>query len=348
MPQGRREFGTHHLLADDDLERILAVIVASYATSTRETYGSGLLIYHIFCDSRVIAEPERCPVSSTLMLAFIASCAGSYSGKTLATYVFAVRAWHIIHGLEWHMHDTELKAALTGAANLAPPASRKPKRAPWTIDLLKAIFAVLDDSNPLHVAVKSAAAVIFFAAARSGEFLHKTLSSFDPTQHVKPSDLSKKADREGHWVTAAHLPVTKSAREGEDVAWGPQQMPEVDPDTLLAEHYRVNNPAPEGALFAWRHPNGPRPLTKSEFMKCINNAAVSLGMESLQGHGLRIGATLEYLLRGLSFETVKAIGRWSSDAFLLYLRKHAVILAPYLQGKPVFAEFNRFIMPPPR
>lgn len=150
-------------------------------------------------------------------------------------------------------------------------------------------------------------------------------------------------------MTAAHLPVTKTAREGEDVAWGPEQELAIDPDTLLAEHFRINDPAQNGPLFAWRHPSGPRALTKSEFMKCINTAAQLLDPpQTLQGHGLRIGATLEYLLRGIPFETVKAIGRWSSDAFVLYLRQHAVILAPYLQGTPIFAEFNRYIMPPPR
>ncbi|KAH9913276.1 hypothetical protein B0H21DRAFT_669165, partial [Amylocystis lapponica] len=55
------------------------------------------------------------------------------------------------------------------------------------------------------------------------------------------------------------------------------------------------------------------------------------GWAPLKGHGLRIGGTLEYLLRGRPFEVVKAIGRWSGDSFQLYLRKHAVILAPYLQ-----------------
>lgn len=246
------------------------------------------------------------------------------------------------------MVDAELKAALVGAAKLAPPASKKPKRAPWTVALLSTIFAALDPTDSLHIAVRSAAATIFFSAARSGEFLQKTLNSFDPRLHVKPSDVSKKVDRQGHSVTSVHLPVTKTAPQGEDVAWGPDQQLDIDPDTLLAEHMRVNKPAPNGPLFVWRHKNGIRPLTKSEFMKCINATAADLGMEHLQGHGLRIGATLEYLLRGLSFETVKAIGRWSSDAFVLYLRKHAVILAPYLQGTPIFTEFNHIIMPPPR
>ena len=61
---------------------------------------------------------------------------------------------------------------------------------------------------------------------------------------------------------------------------------------------------------------------------------ISLGTKSFTGHSVRIGATLEYLLRGTPLDIMKTMGRWSSDAFLLYLRKHAQILAPYLQSAP--------------
>lgn len=141
-------------ISDEDLDRILTVIMASYATGTRETYGSGLLVFHVFCNQRAISEPDQAPTSPALMLAYIAACAGSYSGKTLATYVCAVRAWHIIHGLPWAMIEDELKATLTGTANLAPPASRKPKCAPWMVALLSTIFAEMDPDNSLHVAEK--------------------------------------------------------------------------------------------------------------------------------------------------------------------------------------------------
>ena len=36
--------------------------------------------------------------------------------------------------------------------------------------------------------------------------------------------------------------------------------------------------------------------------------AKAAGLEPLQGHGIRIGATLEYLLWGVSFEVMKAKG----------------------------------------
>ena len=55
------------------------------------------------------------------------------------------------------------------------------------------------------------------------------------------------------------------------------------------------------------------------------------GINAPSGHSFRIGGTLEYLLQGMSFEVMKSLGRWSSDAFRLYLREHAKVLAPYVQ-----------------
>ncbi|KAG2068164.1 hypothetical protein BDR04DRAFT_1025211, partial [Suillus decipiens] len=64
--------------------------------------------------------------------------------------------------------------------------------------------------------------------------------------------------------------------------------------------------------------------------------------------GLRIGGTLEYLLCGVPFETVKAIGCWSSDTLMGYLQKHAVIMAPYLQDTLVLEPFTHYALPPAR
>ncbi|KAF8799554.1 hypothetical protein BYT27DRAFT_7316968 [Phlegmacium glaucopus] len=93
------------------------------------------------------------------------------------------------------------------------------------------------------------------------------------------------------------------------------------------------------------HPQGLRPLTCGEFLKQINAVAAELGIESLKGHGIQIGVTLEYLSRGIPFDVVKSIGRCSSEAFLLYLHQHAVIIAPYMQGTPVMEAFTRYTMP---
>jgi hypothetical protein len=114
----------------------------------------------------------------------------------------------------------------------------------------------------------------------------------------------------------------------------------------LNNHFQINNPPPNAHLFSYRHLNGLRPLTKRIFMNRLNVIAASLNLDSLKGHGVRIGGTLEYLLRGIPFDVVKSMGRWGSDAFVLYLRKHAVIMAPYLQRGPVLEAFTRYTMPP--
>lgn len=67
-----------------------------------------------------------------------------------------------------------------------------------------------------------------------------TLNSFNPLAHVKLTDVTKSTDCDSHSVTAVHLPVTKVFCEGEDVAWGLQQQPDIDPDTLLAKHFLIN------------------------------------------------------------------------------------------------------------
>ena len=41
------------------------------------------------------------------------------------------------------------------------------------------------------------------------------------------------------------------------------------------------------------------------------------------------------------------MGRWVGEVFTLYLRHHALVLAPFLQAnQPLLEAFNRIAMPP--
>jgi len=88
----------HPILMENDFNRILSVIDASWCESTKATYGAGLLVFHVFCDSRSIPEIDRCPVSQPLLLSFFSTCAGTYSSNTLSNYTASLRAWHMLHG----------------------------------------------------------------------------------------------------------------------------------------------------------------------------------------------------------------------------------------------------------
>ena len=88
------------------------------------------------------------------------------------------------------MNDAEIKATLTGATISAPPASKRLKRVPVTIDLMERIFAKLSLEDPLDAAVGSCFSTTFYTIARTGEFTVPALNVFDPSLHVKPSDIS--------------------------------------------------------------------------------------------------------------------------------------------------------------
>jgi hypothetical protein len=87
------------------------------------------------------------------------------------------------------MNDAKIKATLTGTTILAPPTSKRLKRAPVMISLMEQIFTKLNLKDPLDAA-DSCFSTTFYTVAHAGEFTIPSLNVFDPSLHVKPSDVS--------------------------------------------------------------------------------------------------------------------------------------------------------------
>jgi len=333
-------------LNEADLKRIADVMEVVWEPSTLEGYGTGLLTYHVWCDTRAMPEEQRAPLSPVVAAAFVSTLAGTFSWKTIRNYLYSIRAWQIFHGVKWEMNEPEMEALLKATEKATPESSKRKKRTPYTPHFILAIRNQLDLINsPFEAAVYACLTTIFYACARVGEFTVPTLTAFKPNSHIKPSDVTIERDRNGLQSTAFHLPRTKTSIHGENVSWS-RQNGDTDPEKAFSHHLAINQPPQNGPLFAYRHKNTHRPLTKPAFIKALATAATKAGLEPLQGHGICIGSTLEYLLRGIPFEVMKVKGRWASDAFLIYLTKHAQILAPYMQAQPdLHAEFVRLTMP---
>ena len=111
-------------VTDTDLEHILEVMAQAWEEGTQETYGSGLLMFHVYCDNKAIPEIQQAPVSKLLLSTFISELTGAYSGKTILNYVYGIRAWHILHSTVWQLNKPETKALLMAASKLTPPSSK--------------------------------------------------------------------------------------------------------------------------------------------------------------------------------------------------------------------------------
>ena len=337
-------------LGEVDIARVRTVLGEAYALSTRSTYGTGLLIFHLFCDQKGIGEELQAPVNPTVLSCFISSLAGTYGGSAVRNYVYGICAWHIVHSIPWKANDNELDALFKASSRLAPKTSRMKRKEPWTIAYLGKICQALNPDTPKDAAILACLTTAFWGAARLGEVTIPNLNSFDPSLHVKVSDVEFGVrDRNNLEETVIFLPWTKAAKEqGEKIFWA-KQGGVVDPQAALENHLRVNNPPKDGHLFAFKHEQTTRPMTRYIFLTRINQIVTNKSLEKLPGHGIRVGATLEYLLRGVPFEVVKAKGRWQSDAFKHYLRNHAQIMAPYMQQNQAAHEsVIRYTMPPAR
>ncbi|KAJ7817307.1 hypothetical protein B0H14DRAFT_2374089 [Mycena olivaceomarginata] len=170
----------------EDLARIEAVLLEAWAEGIHDTYGSGLLVWHVFHDKCGMPEVQRAPMSPVLLVAFIACIAGAYSGKTIANYVYGVHAWHILHGAPWLINAPELEALLDGANWLIPATSKQKKHLLYMVDLIIRILHHLDLTIPLHTVVYSCLTIMFWSAGQVGEFTVKTLTAFvchEPSFH---------------------------------------------------------------------------------------------------------------------------------------------------------------------
>lgn len=337
-------------LTEADLLRIKDALKEAYAPSTRKTYGSGLYLFHLYCDHQDIEECHRAPINQTVLSSFIASMVGVYGGSMIRNSVCGIRAWHIIHGLQWTINANEVEALFTAGKRAAPKESKKKEKEPWTVEYLSEICKELNAKDTKDAAILACLTTAFWGTARLGEVTVPNLDGFNPRIHVKVSDIrAGERDRNGFEQTSFFLPWTKAAKEkGETIFWAKQEGI-TDPHAALENHLRVNEPSKDSHVFSFKYKDSTRPMTRSILLARINKIATVKELPKLPGHGIRVGSTVEYLLRGLSFDVVKAKGRWQSDAFKGYLRKHAHIMAPYVQAKPVVLDtLIRYTMPPVR
>ena len=105
-------------LLPTDEEHIREVLAEAYSDSTKATYGTGLLVFHVFCDKKGIDEPRRTPCGQTLLSSFISTLIGDYSAQAIENYTYGLRAWHAIHRIAWDMNNIELKTLLIGREKL--------------------------------------------------------------------------------------------------------------------------------------------------------------------------------------------------------------------------------------
>ncbi|KAF8152520.1 hypothetical protein B0H34DRAFT_821821 [Crassisporium funariophilum] len=202
------------------------------------------------------------------------SLTGAFAGKPIQNYVYGIRAWHVVHQIQWAPNNDKLNLMLKAADKLTPLKEQ------------------CNTDNPFELVVFACLVCLFYLALRVGEFTVQCLDTFNGAVHVSAQCLR---------LTTLHIPRTKSAPEGEEVYWSAQLGPS-NPEAALDCHLQSNQPPETGHLLAYKYKCGHYPLTKTAFVQRLAILVRKAGLNLLQGHGICIGAMLKYLLRGVPFD----------------------------------------------
>ena len=192
----------------------------------------------------------------------------------------------------------------------------KRSRLPITFDLLTRVISVLKHvcSNSYEAVLFAAAfSLAFFGFFRVGELVvsrhnvvHRALA-FD--------DLSFSSDRSSMFV---RLRFSKTDQMGKGTIIKLQKSGgSLCPIIGMAEFLKVR-PICIGPLFC--HLTG-KPLTRYQFSAVLKKALIALNVNFnlYKSHSFRIGAATTAASLNYSVETIKAAGRWSSEAYQTYI-----------------------------
>ena len=155
----------------------------------------------------------------------------------------------------------------------------------------------------------------FFGFLRAGEFTVN--SAFQPSIHMTVADLQ--ADSlVNPTCFKVHIKCSKTDpfRMGCDIYVGRGEGP-VCPIRALGNFLALRGSS-EGPLFTF---SDGRPLTRQQLSSTVQSILHSAGYTgSYSGHSFRIGAATTAAARGVPDHLIKTLGRWSSDAYQIYIR----------------------------
>ena len=253
--------------------------------------------------------------------------------STIRTYLAAVRHAQIMRGLPEPRESSSLPRlhlVQSGVRRVrAESGPTQPRRLPITPMLLRWMRppslgqprAVSYDEALLW----AAATTCFFGFFRAGELTVPTPSAFNSAIHLAWGDVSISEDGR---MLRVFLKRSKTDQYGRGVEVFIGSTGDLLCPVDAVRVYAARRGSGEGAFF--RTANGV-PLSKPRFVEMVRSALTRAGIPTsgYSGHSFRIGAATAAAEAGIPDSTIQALGRWTSSAFMTYIRAPRETLARF-------------------
>ena len=207
----------------------------------------------------------------------------------------------------------------------AESANPSIRHLPITLPILRLLRPELGSSSYDEYLRWAAAAVCFFGFFRAAEITVPSTSTFDQRVHLAWGDVMISDDGRALRV---HLKRSKTDQfmQGVEVFIGATGN-DVCPIAATRE-YVAHRGTQQGAFFQFADGT---PLTKPRFVGLVRSTLTQAGVpvDGYSGHSFRVGAATAASQAGIPDSTIQALGRWSSPAFLRYIRTPREQLAQF-------------------
>ena len=311
--------GRHNHLDIGSLEGLVQSLYAKgIADSTRSTYSTAQCRYLAFWSNFGITP---LPLSEHTLCLFAAYLANQgLQGHTISAYLSGLRYLQISSGLQAPAFSSWpwLHYVTRGIKRSQPT---KDVRLTITLSVLKKLKQVWlgEESEPASYESHlfwAIACTAFFGFLRLGEVFPPTGNSTSP---LLLSNLGTGSHLD---PTFFHILIRKAKNDpfgkGSFVFLGRTDK-DICPTQAL-KRYLMNCPPGQGALFQSQDGS---PCSRDHFVHAVRHTLSKAGLNTLlyAGHSFRIGAATTAAAAGIPAHTIKRLGRWSSDAYTLYVRQ---------------------------
>lgn len=172
-----------------------------------------------------------------------------------------------------------------------------------------------------------------------GEFTTSSTSDYDPNRHLSKKDVSVD-NHKNPSVVAIKIKCSKTDPFGKRMTlylgqtlYLGRTSSEICPVSARMEYMAIC-PQTDGPLFITKQP---RSINQSLLCQQSKGDLVKAGIDAThyKGHSFRIGAATTAATCGLSESLIKSLGRWSSSAYMLYIkipRSELANISPILVG----------------